>query len=64
MKKTTVEMGENIWKLNHWQGVNFQNIQTAHAPQNQKIKKMGKICNQTFPQRRHTDGQEKHEKIL
>jgi len=51
MKKTTVGMGENIWKLNHWQGVNFQNIQTAHAPQYQKIKikKWAKYVTRHFP---------------
>ena len=29
-------MGENISKQNHQQGINLQNIQTAHAAQYQK----------------------------
>ena len=56
-------MGENICK---W--INGQNIQTAHAAQYQKNKqpnqKMGRRPKQTFLQRRHTDGQEAHQKIL
>ena len=30
-------MGENICKGRNWQGINLQNIQTAHAVQYQKI---------------------------
>ena len=49
-------------------GINLQNIQTAHAAQYQKNKqpnpKMGIRSKQTFLQRRHTDGQEAHEKML
>ena len=29
-------MGENICKLRHRQGLNFQNIQTAHTTQQQQ----------------------------
>ena len=31
-------MGENICKQSNWQGINFQNIQTAHAAQYLKKK--------------------------
>ena len=30
-------MGENICKQSNWQGINLQNLQTAHAAQYQKI---------------------------
>ena len=50
------------------QRINFQNIQTAHTSQHQKNKhpnqKVGKRPKQTFLQRRHTDGQQTHEKML
>ena len=29
-------MGENICKWSNWQGINLQNIQTAHAAQYQE----------------------------
>ena len=35
-KKTTHRMGENICKCSNQQGINLQNIQTAHAAQYQK----------------------------
>ena len=44
-------MGENICKGSNWQKINLQNIQTAHAAQNQKnnpIKKWGKDLNRHF----------------
>ena len=45
-EKTTYWMGENICKQSNQQGLNFQNIQTAHTTQSQKkkkkIKKMGR----------------------
>ena len=67
-KKTTHRMGENICKWCDWQGINLQNLQTAHVAQYQKNKqpnqKMGQRPKQTFLQRRHTDGQEAHEKML
>ena len=45
-------------------GLNFQNIQTAHTTQQQKIlSKMGKGTKQTFRQRQ-TDGQKAQEKML
>ena len=31
--KGLVYLGENIRKRNNWQGIDLQNIQTAHAPQ-------------------------------
>ena len=34
-EKTTYKMGENICKQCDWQGLNFQNIQTAHTTQQQ-----------------------------
>ena len=37
-EKTTHRMGENICKGNHQQGINLQNIQTAHAAQLRKKK--------------------------
>ena len=42
-KKTTFRMGENICKRNNWEGINFQNIQTAYAAQ---YTKKGKKSNQ------------------
>ena len=48
--------------------MNLQNIQTVHAVQNQKNEqpnqKMGGTLKQILLQRRHTDGQEVHEKML
>ena len=61
-------MGENICKRSDRQGINLQNIQTACAAQYQKNKQpkqnMGGKSKQTFLQRRHTDGQKAHEKML
>ena len=37
-KKTTYKTGENICKQYNWQGINLQNIQTAHEAQYQNIK--------------------------
>ena len=36
LNEKTHRMGENICKWSNWQGVNLQNIQTAHAAQYQK----------------------------
>ena len=66
-QKTTLRMGENICKWSYWQRINFQNLQAAHAAQYQKKQpnpKMGRRPKQTFLQRRHTDGQQAHEKTL
>ena len=38
-EKTTFRMGENIYNQCNRQGINFQNIQTAHAVQYQKKNK-------------------------
>ena len=38
-EKTTYGMGENICKLCDWQGINFQDIQTAYVAQYQKTNK-------------------------
>ena len=37
-EKTTLRMGENIWKRNNGQSINLQNIQTVHGAQYQKNK--------------------------
>ena len=37
-KKTTYRMEENICKWWDWQGLNFQNVHTAHTSQQQKNK--------------------------
>jgi len=67
-EKTTYRLGDNICKWWDWQGVNIQNIQTVHTTQYQKTQttqsNMGRRTKQTFHQRRHTDGQQGHEKIL
>ena len=41
-EKTIYRMGENICKWCHPQGLNFQNIQTAHTTQLKKNWKMGR----------------------
>ena len=60
-KKTTLRMGENIWKWSNWQRINLQNLPAAHAAQYQKNKqpkpKMGRRPKSTFLQRRYTDCQ-------
>ena len=59
-------MGENSFKQCNWQELNLQNIQTTYMTQQQKNQqpngKMGKRPEQTFLQRRNTDGQQTHEK--
>ena len=49
-------------------GIDLQNLQIAHAALYQKNKdpnqKTGRRCKLTFLQRRHTDGQKAHEKML
>ena len=61
-------MGEDICEWCNWQGINIQNIQIAHTTQYPKNKqlnqKMGRRPKETFFQRRHTDGQQAHEKML
>ena len=46
MKRQVSEWEKNICKWSNWQGINFQNIQTAHTAQYQKNKqpnrKMGR----------------------
>ena len=66
MKRQPTEMEENICKWCDQQGVNIQNVQTAHKTQYQKkaIKKIGRRSKQTFYQRRHADGQQEHEKMF
>ena len=48
--------------------INLQNTHAAHAAQYQKIKqpnpKMGRRAKQTFLQRRYTDWQQTHERML
>ena len=64
----TYRTGENICKQCNQQGINLQNTQTAHKTQqqttNQPNQKMGRRSKHTFLQRRHTDGQKAHEKML
>ena len=59
-EKTALTMGENNSKRNYGQIINFQNIQGAHTTQYQQNEqpnqKVGKRPQQTFLQRRHTDG--------
>ena len=66
--KTTLRMGENICKRSHWRGINIQNTQIAHAAQYLKNKqpdqKRTGRPKETFPQRKHADGQKVHEKML
>ena len=50
-------MEEYICKWSQWQGINLQNIQTAHVAQWKKRKKKPN-------QKRHTDGQNAHKKML
>ena len=60
-------MGENICKWCDQQGLNFQNIQTAHTAQyqnKQSNQKVGRRPKQTFLQRGHIDGQQAHENML
>ena len=40
MKRSPSEWEKNICKWSNWQGINLQNIQTAHAAQYQKTKKI------------------------
>ena len=49
-------MEEYICKWSHWQGINLQNIGTAHVARWKKKKQPN--------QKRHTDGQKAHEKML
>ena len=59
-EKTAFRMGENNSKRSNWQIINLKYIQAAHATQFQKSKwpneEMGQKIQQTFPQRRSTDG--------
>ena len=62
-------MAENICKRSNQQGINLQNIQTAHAAQCQENKqpnqKMGERAKQTFLQKqKNTDGQQAHENMF
>ena len=61
-------MGENNSKWSNWQTANLKNIQATPAAQFWKNKqpnqKIGQRTKQTFLQRRHTDDQQTHEKML
>ena len=67
-KKTTHRMGENICEQYDRHGISLQTSQRTHVIHYQKIinpiKKMGRRLKETFLQRRPTDGQEAHEKML
>ncbi|MDP0989777.1 hypothetical protein Q6249_29810, partial [Klebsiella pneumoniae] len=60
--------GENNSKQSNGQRINLKNLQATPAAQFQKNKrpnqKVGQRTKQTFLQRRHTDGQHTHEKML
>ena len=60
-KKISYRIEKCICHRSDGQGLNFQNIQTAHTTQQQKNKrpnsKVSRRPKQTFLQRRHTDGQ-------
>ena len=51
-EKTTHRMGENIHKQRDGQGINLQNIQTAHAAQLKKKKKWAEDLNRHFTRER------------
>ena len=59
-----------MYRWYNGQEVNIQNIQTIHIIQYQKKKnkepsqKLARRPEQTFLQRRYTDGQQGHEKML
>ena len=60
-------MVENIHKQSNWQGINLQNIQTAQAVQYQNKQfngKKGRRPKLTVFQKRHTDSQQTHEKMV
>ena len=61
-------MGEYNSKRSNCQRINLKNIQATPTAQFQKNEqpnqKMGQRTKQTFHQRRHTDDQQRHEKML
>ena len=65
-EKTVYGKGENICKRCDQQEINFQNIQAPHTAQYIYILKIYSKNRQktksTFVQRRHTDGQQTHER--
>ena len=72
MKKTTHRMGDNIGRWYNPQGINLQNIQTAHAVQYKKqktnkqkkqLKKWAKYLNRHFSKEDITHGQKAYERI-
>ena len=67
-RKDNPQNGRKKCKWCDRQGIDLQNLQTAHVAQYQKNKqpnqKMGRKPKLTLLQRRHTDGQEAHEKMF
>ena len=66
--ETTFWKEENVYKWSNWQRIHLQNIQAVHAAQYQSNKqhnqKMGGRSKQAFLQRRHTNSQLTHAKML
>ena len=64
-EKTALRLGENVCKWFDQQGVDIQNIQTAHTIQHQKAnQKSGQKTWTDIFHRRHTYGQQAFEKLL
>ena len=66
-QKDSLQNRTNIYKGCNQQGTDFQNTQIAHMVQyleKKKRQKMGRRSKQAFLQRRHTDDQQAHEKML
>ena len=68
VKRQPSDWEKNNSKRSNRQRINLKNIQAAPSAQLQKNKrpkkKMGQITKQIFLQRRHTDGQQTHEKVF
>ena len=75
-KKTALRMGENTCKWSNWKRINLQNIQTFHGTKYQNNKQSSQKMRSKWEnlnlkkwedlllQRRQTDSQEAHEKMV